>query len=128
MGDELGALVKDASAAQDVVSDLTVAHVTIGWHAHGDAMSRELRAEGFELVAIEIGGLGTEDGICFIASAEPHAVHDHGYDRASNGGMLSLRECEGLGHSVGHSSTFLVAVARAIAARRGLRQPQEDNR
>jgi len=87
LGNERGALVEDAAAADGVVADFGVAHVVVGGHADGGSvgLERGVGAVGHE--PVEIGLPGGADKIALFVLAEAHAVHDDEDDRALGAGI-----------------------------------------
>ena len=87
-GDEGGALVVDAPAADGVVADLGVAHVLVGGHADGRAVGLEGGVGAVGEQPVEIGFVGGADEIAFGVFADADAVHDDEDDGAFGAGIV----------------------------------------
>src|SRR6478735_5691480 len=84
---QLRALVVDATGAERVVADLTVAHVGVARHADGDAVRTERGVQSVLTQPVEVGLTRQVHRVAFVVLPEADSVHDTGDDRA--GGEMS---------------------------------------
>ena len=87
----LGALVEDPPGAENVVSNLGVAHVGVGGQPDGGAMREQRAVQGATLAQpVEGRRMGGCDRVEGIGRAHPDAIHDgqhHRPIRSRQGGM-----------------------------------------
>src|SRR6478609_10973493 len=96
---QLRALVVDATGAERVVADLTVAHVGVARHADGDAVRTERGVQSVLTQPVEVGLTRQVHRVAFVVLPEADSVHDTGDDRAGGTGerrvSLELPTCHG---------------------------------
>ena len=74
------ALRKDLPAAEGVVADLGVAHVSVGGQAHGGAMGLERHMGTGGQQVVEVGGAGVKDRVAGVVLSDATAVENDKYD------------------------------------------------
>ena len=63
------------------MSHLGVSHIVIRRQTHRRAVGFEFRVRIFRQKTVKIRGVGRLYGIAMAAVADPHAIHDHKYNR-----------------------------------------------